>query len=150
VGLKQEPQRGDGQDDDGLNRTSVGLKPLIAKSAESVKTRPQSNQRGIETEKFRSSATASEKPQSNQRGIETKQSGQNFAPNSPGPQSNQRGIETTKGRPSAGLPLWGLNRTSVGLKLRWWVLILLVGLSPQSNQRGIETSQNDSISYASV
>ena len=54
---------------------------------------PQSNQRGIETEKGKRGLAAAEPPQSNQRGIETG----TIASRTQGgtmPQSNQRGIET--------------------------------------------------------
>ena len=56
------------------------------------------------------------KPQSNQRGIETIASPRSWIGWSP-PQSNQRGIETPRLYPFSQLLAEGLNRTSVGLKL---------------------------------
>ena len=104
---------------------------------------------------------ASARPQSNQRGIETQlvqalqhRLGHGLNRTSVGlkrgfalildphldlPQSNQRGIETRISRRGCRMKIRGLNRTSVGLKR------LLRGSRPweqcwpQSNQRGIET-----------
>ncbi len=56
----------------GLNRTSVGLKPGIPGRPRTPRTRPQSNQRGIETIQEDEDGRGVGLPQSNQRGIETK------------------------------------------------------------------------------
>ena len=77
----------------GLNRTSVGLKRQEVKMTWQVRSRPQSNQRGIETHDPHGGLQGVTEPQSNQRGIET----------------GAMTSGTTRGKP-------GLNRTSVGLK----------------------------------
>ncbi len=56
-------------------------------------------------------------PQSNQRGIETTVEVEYPDPK-PLPQSNQRGIETLEEARGEPARIRGLNRTSVGLKLR--------------------------------
>ena len=99
-----------------LNRTSVGLKHFIMDGLWLIFTKPQSNQRGIETaairppprpppgglnrtsvglKLFRSMIfnSTGTRPQSNQRGIETLGHGWPQRVGSQ-PQSNQRGIET--------------------------------------------------------
>ena len=55
----------------GLNRTSVGLKPLSAQGGFGEINWPQSNQRGIETIYELIHSADNPQPQSNQRGIET-------------------------------------------------------------------------------
>ena len=55
----------------GLNRTSVGLKPVRAMRIARASGTPQSNQRGIETFFFPPLPSTAITPQSNQRGIET-------------------------------------------------------------------------------
>ena len=51
VGLKPEPHLAQAvKNEQGLNRTSVGLKPISCGSGGRMATRPQSNQRGIETD----------------------------------------------------------------------------------------------------
>jgi len=56
----------------GLNRTSVGLKREDQAVVLLLDFRPQSNQRGIETTVGGSARMARTTPQSNQRGIETR------------------------------------------------------------------------------
>ncbi len=99
-----------------LNRTSVGLKPTISHHCMLPLPLPQSNQRGIETIPIVDSPDPADRPQSNQRGIET------LAWTVPPPELDKR-----------------LNRTSVGLKLTCVRVCGIVCGGPQSNQRGIET-----------
>ncbi len=99
----------------GLNRTSVGLKPLERIANALDLNVPQSNQRGIET---------SHSPPDrlnlriglNRTSVGLKRISCRLL-DRPGwqPQSNQRGIETGK-RDAFGERGAGLNRTSVGLK----------------------------------
>jgi len=98
---------------------------------------PQSNQRGIETRHGREGGRDQDLPQSNQRGIETG-NGISITAILNLPQSNQRGIET-KGQAARRQGGIGLNRTSVGLKRHSARTVQTPQGQPQSNQRGIET-----------
>ena len=124
-------------------------------------TRPQSNQRGIETlaptgpladptglnrtsvglklRKQKPGARGVPPPQSNQRGIETGHL-HRLREARAAPQSNQRGIETRDAASRPG-PAGRLNRTSVGLKPRPRAGGSGRDAAPQSNQRGIETKR---------
>jgi hypothetical protein len=101
---------------DGLNRTSVGLKPLSNSNWAADRPAPQSNQRGIETIV-----------------------GAQIVSHRCVPQSNQRGIETDPDPPLPHHLHPRLNRTSVGLKLTTQTQSNLILFLPQSNRRGIET-----------
>ena len=54
------------------------------------------------------------------------------------PQSNQRGIENVTPASGTTREEARLNRTSVGLKIRYFILDHTDRAAPQSNQRGIE------------
>ena len=101
----------------GLNRTSVGLKLKLDSWTSELWAGPQSNQRGIETGFEMLHRGVISLPQSNQRGIETQHTWTTRVAEIAGPQSNQRGIETAfiVGGPAP------------------------IPDGPQSNQRGIET-----------
>ena len=102
----------------GLNRTSVGLKHYIFRCELWNATKPQSNQRGIETraEHWFSSFTK---------------------------RLNRTSVGLKLGRPVAGgNGRVRLNRTSVGLKPDQDPGPGGGSASPQSNQRGIETSKH--------
>ena len=72
VGLKRWSSSSTSPLPTGLNRTSVGLKLRSNQPTTLGGPKPQSNQRGIETELWKSVIQPHLKPQSNQRGIETR------------------------------------------------------------------------------
>ena len=123
---------------DGLNRTSVGLKLKTLTAIPASSGQPQSNQRGIETRHRhrvpRAAARLNRTSVGLKRGARRCQYWQLRSP-----QSNQRGIETMSWccgrRPTRS----SLNRTSVGLKRHRPGRRRRPRRRPQSNQRGIET-----------
>ncbi len=133
---------------------------------------PQSNQRGIETQRGPEATNRHRTPQSNQRGIETR-SASTIQSQCPGSlnrtsvglkqgwsSSRDTNTPVSLNRTSVGLKhgiwrrrrSWGgrLNRTSVGLK-RWsGTRKSSLRAAPQSNQRGIETKKFPSSSARSL
>ncbi len=81
-------------------------------------------------------------PQSNQRGIETVKSGRSWRLASAGLNRTSVGLKLkTQAARKDDYDAVGLNRTSVGLKLVHLRVMGAISGSPQSNQRGIETRQ---------
>ena len=100
----------------GLNRTSVGLK---AGRAGCCGFRGRSLNRtsvGLKGKENNCERQHTTRPQSNQRGIERAIIGYVGALFLQRPQSNQRGIESKRLRKLIVERVFGLNRTSVGLK----------------------------------
>ena len=116
-----------------------GIETTTGCAITSSRTSPQSNQRGIETLLFEHHKRLQSLPQSNQRGIETGQVGLGSLMECQGLNRTSVGLKLKSPADAAWTSTQGLNRTSVGLKPRYQLQQLCRFLSPQSNQRGIET-----------